>query len=89
MVEKGEKTTRPDKPGAETIDPKRGVGQSRGLGGLRLHKPRGRGMVRECLTPASSGRVGRRSQVVPSSYDNKPRHGKIASDPARVSEDGA
>ena len=55
---------------------------------LALNKPRGMGMVRERLTPASSGRVGRRSRVVPSSNDDKPRHGKIASDPDRVSDDG-
>ena len=41
MVEKGETRTRPDKPGAEIIDPERGAGESRGLGGLRLNKPRG------------------------------------------------
>ena len=51
MVEKGEKRTRPDKPGAKTIDPERGAGESKGRGGLRLHKPRGMGMVRERLTP--------------------------------------
>ena len=88
MVEKGEKRARLDKPGTATIDPERGAGESRGLGGLRLHKPPGMGRVQERLTPASSGRVGRRSRVVPSSYDNKPRHGKIASDPDRVSDDG-
>ena len=88
MVEMGEKSARLDKPGTETIDPERGAGESRGLGDSRLHKPRGMGMVRERLTPASAGRVGRRSLVVPSSHDNKPRHGKIASDPDRVSDDG-
>ena len=88
MVEKGEKSARQDKPGTETIDPERGAGESTGLGGVRLHKPRGMGMVRKRLTPASSGRIGRRSRVVPSSYDDKPRHGKIASDPDRVSDDG-
>ena len=63
MVKKGAKKTRPEKPGAETIDPERGAGESRGLGGSRLHKPLGMGMVRERLTPASSGHVGRKSRV--------------------------
>ena len=76
MVEKGEKRARLDKPGTETIDPERGAGESRGLGGLRLHTPRG--MVRERKTPATSGRIGRRPRVVPSFYDAKPRHGKVA-----------
>ena len=88
MVERGEKSARLDKPGIATIDPERGAGESRGLGGLRLHKPREMGMVRERLTPATSGRIGRRPRVVPSSYDAKPRHGKVASDPERVSDDG-
>ena len=88
MVETGEKRDRLDKPGTATIDSERGDGEDRGLGGSRLHKPQGMGMGRERLTPASSGRVGRRSRVVPSSYDDKPRHGKIASDPNRVSDDG-
>ena len=57
MVEKGEKRTRPDKPETETIDRERGAGESRGLGGLRLHKPREMGMVQERLTPATSGRI--------------------------------
>ena len=89
MVEKGEKRDRLDKPGTATIDSERDDGEYRGLGGSRLHKPpQGMGMGMERLTPASSGRVGRRSRVVPSSYDDKPRHGKIASDPDRVSDDG-
>ena len=88
MVEKGEKRTRPDKPGTEIIDSERGAGESSGLGGLRLNKPREMGMVRKRLTPAKSGRIGRRSRVVPSSHDDKPRHGTIASDPDRVSDDG-
>ena len=88
MVEKGEKRDRLDKPGTATIDPERGTGESRGLRGPWLHTPRGMGMGRERLTPASSGRVGRRSRVVSSSHDDKPRHGKIASDPDRVSDDG-
>ena len=89
MVAKGEKRDRPDKPGTATIDPERGAGESRGLGGSRLHKPRGMGRGRERMTSDSLGRVGRRSRVVPSSHDDKPRHGKIASDPDdRVSDDG-
>ena len=90
MVEKGEKRTRRDKPGTKTIDSEKGAGESSGLGGLRLNtgKLRERGMVREHLTTAKSGRIGRRSRVVPSSHDDKPRHGKIGSDPDRVSDDG-
>ena len=88
IVEKGDKRNRLDKPGTEIIDSERGDGEYRGLGGSRLHKPRGRGRGRERKTSDSLGRVSRRPRVVPSSHDDKPRHGKIASDPDRVSDDG-
>ena len=88
IVEKGEKRDRLDKPGTAAIDSERGDGEYRGLGGSRLHKPRGMGKGRERLSLDSLGRVGRRSRVVSPSHDDKPRHGKIASDPDRVSDDG-
>ena len=37
-VKRGEKSTRLDKPGEETIDPKSASGESRGLEALRLNK---------------------------------------------------
>ena len=57
-VNMGEKSTRLDKPGEVTIDPKWGSGESRGLEALRLNKPRGMGMVRERPTPATAVWVG-------------------------------
>ena len=72
-VKRGEEDTRLDTPSEETIDPAVGSGESRGLGALRLNKPRGMGMMRERTTPAKSGRLGRRPRVVTSSHNAKIR----------------
>ena len=89
-MEKGDKRNRLNKPETEIIDSERGDGEYRGLGGSRLHKPqgRGKGRGRDRKISDSAGRASRRPRVVPSSRDDKPRHGKIASDPDRVSDDG-
>ena len=86
-VRGGEESTRLDTPSAETIDPEGGSGESRGLGALRLNKPRGMGMMRERTIPATPGRLGRRPRVVTSSHNAKFRHKNLASDHERVLDD--
>ena len=89
-VKRGEEGTRLDTPSdsEETTDPEGGSGESRGLGALRLNKPRGMGMMRERTTPATPGRLGRRPRVVTSSHNAELRHRNLASNPERVSDDG-